>query len=442
MNPRVVRHILLPLHERLLRRPTRAVERGLEQSQWWPAERLATLQVAKLRRLLSTAAANIPLWRQRFADAGIDPAGATLDELTRLPLLDKSQLRAGGAAFTWPGVPGGLFPATTGGSSGEPLRFWTDRARQAADQAARTRSRRWYGIEPGERELYLWGSPVERTRQDRLHEWRDWLVNHRLLDAFRMTPERMRAGLAELERFNPRHLFGYPSTLAMLVRFARDGGRVPRVPALRAVFVTGETLQPADRDILFDTFRVPVSNGYGAREAGFIAHECPAGRLHITAESVIVELLPVAGGAGDLAEVVVTHLDGLGMPLIRYRTGDLARRDSRPCPCGRALPVLAEVAGRCTDLLRRADGGAAHALSLIYVLRDEPAVGRFRIVQRRGLDLDVSIVPAGALEPADRARISARLAGQLGGVGVTLRLVDDLPSDASGKFRYVASEAN
>ena len=36
---------------------------------------------------------------------------------------------------------------------------------------------------------------------------------------------------------------------------------------------------------------MPVADCYGSREAGFIAHECPAGNYHITAENVIVEIL-------------------------------------------------------------------------------------------------------------------------------------------------------
>ena len=54
----------------------------------------------------------------------------------------------------------------------------------------------------------------------------------------------------------------------------------------------------------------------GCREAGIVAHECPQGRLHVNAESVLVE---VVDGA-----VVLTTLDNFAMPLVRYRNEDLA----------------------------------------------------------------------------------------------------------------------
>lgn len=444
MHPAIVRHVVLPLHERLLSRPTLTMLAALERSQWLAPAELAALQTEKLRDLFRVAAANIPFWRDRLAD--IDVTNATPADLARIPTLTRADLRTAGSAATWPGVPGGLTRGTTGGSTGEPLAFFTDRARQAADQAARARSRRWFGIEPGERELYLWGSPVEQSRQDRLKSLRDRLVNHRLLNAFTLSPDRLRDYVTEIARYNPVQLFGYPSTLAELARFAIAERLTCRAPALRGVFVTGETLLPADREAIARWCGAPVWNCYGARDAGFVAHECPHGRMHMTADSLLVELLDphhdAPAEAGKVGEVVVTHLDARGMPFIRYRTGDLAVPDPRACPCGRGLPLLATIEGRRSDLLRRADGGSAHALSVIYVLRDEPAVRRFRIVQQENRDLVVSVVPAGEIDGPERSRIAAALSRQLGGVGVDLRLVSDLPNDPSGKFRYVTSEAS
>jgi len=444
MAPSFVRRVVLPLHERLCGRDTLAYARDLEFTQWWPPEKLRRFQTLRLRSLFASAAQHSPFFRNRFAAARLDPEAVTLQDLPRLPPLTKADIRENLDLLTWPAVPGGLRRSTTGGSTGTPVAFYMDRARQAADQAARIRSRRWFGIEPGDRELYLWGSPVELTTQDRVKSLRDRLMNHRLLNAFDMTPGQMRDYLAQIDHFNPAHVFGYPSSLARLVSLANSIGHRSAAPALRAVFVTGEWLDPADRQALADYFRVPIANGYGAREAGFVAHECPQSRLHVTDESLIVELVDAAGQPvpdGEPGEVVVTHLENLGMPLIRYRTGDVARRDPNPCPCGRGISVLQQVEGRRTDQLMRKDGGTAHALSVIYVLRETPGVREFKVVQRAGLDLDVALVPDCEFDRVDQASLASRLGRQLGGVDVTLRLVDQIASDRSGKFRYVVSEA-
>jgi len=444
VHPVIVRRILLPIHERIVGRGTFAYLGELEQTQWWPAERLRELQQAKLRRLLRHAFNQCPFYRERIAQAGVDPEAATLDQLPCLPTLDKAEIAKNRLAMIDPTVPGGLHHFTTGGSTGEPLAFEMDRTRQAADQAARARTRRWFGIDVGEREAYLWGSPVEQSAQDRAKRVRDALTNQRLFNAFRMTPREMSRYLEELQRFDPVHLFGYPSSIARLVRHAAESGRPVRNTSLRAVFVTGELFLKSDRAVIEEFFAVPVADGYGSREGGFIAHQCPAGSYHVTMESLIVELLDGTGrpvGVGQSGEIAITHLDAYGMPFIRYRTGDLARRSSRVCPCGRGLESLEIIEGRRTDMLRTTAGGFAHALSLIYVLRDEPTVGEFKVVQRANLDLDVTIVARGGFDDASADRVSRLLKRQIGeGVEVRIRLVEQIEPDPSGKHRYVVSE--
>lgn len=91
----MVRHILSPLHERLLGRNTFACLRELEASQWQSPEELRALQRAKLRRLLILAAAHCPYYRDLFKDRAVDlQRDDPFDALTRLPLLDKTTLRA------------------------------------------------------------------------------------------------------------------------------------------------------------------------------------------------------------------------------------------------------------------------------------------------------------------------------------------------------------
>lgn len=441
MHPLVVKHLVLPVHEKLLGRGTLRYLRQLEESQWWSFRHLCGLQEAKLRHLAAKAQANCPYYRRRFAEAGVEPARMRLGDLLRLPTLSKTEIADHAEEMSDPTVSGGLFPYTTGGSTGAPLSFKIDRSRQASDQAARARTRRWFDIDLGERELYLWGSPVELTTQDRARQLRDRLANHCLLDAFNMTPRSMTRYLDVLERFDPVHLFGYPSSLSRLFRHARETGWPIRAPSLRAVFVTGEVFDRADRAVIEEAVSTPVADGYGSREGGFIAHQCPLGAYHVTMESHIVELLDADGwpvAPGECGEITATHLDALGMPFIRYRTGDMARRCIEPCPCGRGLETLTGIEGRKTDMLRTAAGGYAHGLSVIYVLREVPAIREFKIVQGPNLDLDVSLVLRRELSSAELGKIAGQLKQRIGAeIDVRLNVVERIEPDRSGKYRHV-----
>ena len=57
-----------------------------------------------------------------------------------------------------------------------------------------------FGVAPGDREVYLWGAPVELSKQDRLKALRDRLTNQLLLSAFAMSPEAMADYVSRIER--------------------------------------------------------------------------------------------------------------------------------------------------------------------------------------------------------------------------------------------------
>ncbi|MFH1111051.1 MAG: phenylacetate--CoA ligase family protein [Planctomycetota bacterium] len=463
--PIVAGRVIYPLHERLLRRPTFAFARELERSQWLSPNDIRALQRRKLRALLRHARDNVPFYRRRFDDAGIDRDGDDpLEILRRLPLLDKTEIRASLGDMLWHQAPGGLFQTSTGGSTGEPLILYVDRRRQACDQAARIRSHRWFGARPGDRELYLWGSPIEKQRSEGVKRLRDALFNQRLLDAFNMSPERMDAYLDEWDRFQPVSLFGYPSSIVLLVDHARSRGRRLDTRCLRAVFVTGEVCCPRDREKIAAYFEVPVADGYGSRDAGFIAHECPEGRLHVTAENVLVEIVddhrPVASGGqtsrprvrrrdqdgsvreGPCGEIVITHLDAYAMPLIRYRTGDMGRLLPGRCSCGRGLPLMDVVQGRTTDFLYLPDGNTRHALSIIYPLRETPGVSRFRVVQHDDYSVVIEVVCDDRIARVTPEAVARRVRPVIGEhVPLDVRLVERIDPMASGKHRYVISHA-
>lgn len=381
-------------------------------------------------------------------DAGADPSSEDpWDVLASLPATTKQNIREHLADMLWLDVPGGLRPSSTGGSTGQPLQFFLDREREACDQAARGLTRGWYGVRNGQRELWLWGSPIEAVRTDRWRRLRDGALNHRLIRAFDLSSVTMNRYYRELLRYRPACIVGYPSTLARWAHFLRDRSGAGRtVRTLKAVFVTGEVCDTRQRTLITDVFGAPVADGYGSREAGFIAHECPAGRRHIISEHVLVETLDAHGRPtppGVEGEVTITHLRGRGMPLIRYRTGDTAALLPGRCACGRGFPLMSQVTGRRTDIIRLADGTEMHGLSVIYPLREIPAVAEYQIIQQADLSLDVAVVAPSSSDATALCRdIQQRLARTMRGqTPVRVRAVPHISRSVSGKHRSVVSYA-
>ncbi len=445
MHPKLVKYLTFPLHEKIIGRKTFSYLRELERLQWASPSQLDELQFEKLKALLMHAGKNIPFYAKRFRASGFDPAKMqSVEDFKVLPLLTKAEIRENLKDMTWSSCPGGLHRYNTGGSSGQPLIFYFDRRRQAYDAAARALTHRWWGIDVGDKELYLWGSPLEITKQDRIKDVRDRLTNQLLLSAFELSPAQLHLYVKKMEKFKPRCIFGYPSSIDLFCRMAKQHGYELKNLDIRVVFSTAEVLYEHQKKNISKTFGgVAVANCYGSREGGFISHECPKGAMHVMDPNVIVEYVrngrPV--GSGLDGEIVVTHMDNWAMPFIRYRTEDVAQFDDKPCMCGRHFSVMKKIQGRTTDFVVTPDGRWQHALSVIYVVRDIPGVAQFKIIQETIHEIRVLLkVDANLFPKEGRDLIVKGFKKRMGKeVDVAIEMVDEIEKDASGKYRYVVS---
>jgi phenylacetate-CoA ligase len=447
MYTSVVSRVMFPLHELLKRHTTVAVRQRMERSQWWPEARLEALQLERLGRLLARAHNQVPYYRALFSGIGFDPRRdlQSLADLRRLPLLDKAAIRAAGEGMKAADAVG-LARFNTGGSSGEPLIFYIGKERVSHDVAAKWRATRWWNVDIGDPEIVVWGSPIELGAQDNVRAVRDRMLRTVLLPAFAMSEAKLDGFLAQIRTLRPRMLFGYPSALSHIARHAKARGVRMNDLGIRVAFVTSERLYDEQRAQISETFGCPVANGYGGRDAGFIAHQCPQGGMHLTAEDIIVEILDPAGQPvprGQSGEIVVTHLATGDFPFIRYRTGDVGVLDTASCSCGRGLPLLKEIQGRSTDFLVAQDGTVMHGLALVYILRDLPEVKAFKITQETLELTKVQVVAAAPLSDRAKAAIVRGFKARLGAnVAVELEQVAAIAPEKSGKFRYVVSKVD
>ena len=446
-SPRIVSRLVYRAQETAIGRPTFALLESLERSQWMSGTEIQQLQEEQATRLLHSALRHSPWHADRIRMAGLEkPIAAghlTLEELRRLPTMTKRDARENVDRIVWRGTPGGVYRYNTGGSSGEPLIFYFGRTRQASDAAGRMRARRWWGVEPGAREVYLWGAPVELAKTDRVKTIRDRLLNQLVLNAFAMSAENMDEYVHAINAFRPECVYGYASSVALLAAYARGKALRLQLPELRVVCTTGEPLYPNQRALIGEVFGAPVANEYGSRDIGFTAHETPAGQMLLMNESILLEVLDANGQPapqGMVGEAVVTGLRSEAQPFIRYRTGDMVRVSGAQCRAGRGLQVIDDVVGRKTDFVVRADGTVMHALAVIYVLRAVEGITEFRLIQHSVRDVEVLVVPDVHWSEAGRERVIDGLRKRLGGdTRVDIRLVDAIAPEASGKHRYVVS---
>lgn len=443
---RFVAAVVFPLQEWLKKHDTVRRRRQLEQSQWLPLATLQQQQNAKLHNFISAACQHVPYYRTLLQQLQLIPADFnTTADLAKLPFLTKAVITENFNQLTADNA-GGLKRFNTGGSSGQPLIFLLGNERVSHDVAAKWRATRWWNVDIGDKEIVAWGSPIELGAQDRTRLLRDMLFRSQLIPAFDMSEQKLLAFLQRIRDYQPKMLFGYPSVYHLLAQTAQKHGIAMNDLGIKVVFVTSERLYPYQRELIEQVFAAPVANGYGGRDAGFIAHQCPAGGMHLSFEDIVVEIIDPASGevlpAGRAGEIVVTHLATSEFPFIRYRTGDIATLATTPCSCGRSLPLLESIEGRSTDFVVASDGTMMHGLALIYILRDIDGIAAFKIIQHSLSHTTVQLVwPAGVLPKVVSSQISSGFQARLGhNVQIDVEQLDEIAPEKSGKYRYVISK--
>lgn len=440
-----VSKVAFPLHEKLKNHNSVAIRKSLELSQWQNRDEIIATRNKRLTRFMHRVYQDVPYITELLDSCGVTPSEIIdAQALAKLPFTTKEVIKRNFEQLK-SSQAGELTQGNTGGSSGTPLIFMLGKDRVSHDVAQKWRATRWWGVDIGDKEIVAWGSPIELGSQDRVRRIRDGLFRSFLIPAFDLTTDTINGFIAQIKRRRPAMLFGYPSVYAMIAKQAKAMNISLSELGIKVIFVTSERLYDHQRQVIEAVFCCPVANGYGGRDAGFIAHQCPQGGMHISAEDIIVEIIDQQGNVlpdGQSGEIVVTHLASADFPFIRYRTGDVGTISTNACACGRGLPTLEAIDGRSTDFVVASDGTKMHGLALIYILRELAQVEEFKITQLSLNETEVQLVAS----QFDQALVDSVTAGFMARLGhdvkVNVRQVDVIEPELSGKFRYVISHVD
>ncbi len=248
------------------------------------------------------------------------------------PLLEKESLRHGLQSFT-SGYDWLSAPATTGGTSGVPLKVVRslqaivfeqasiDRVIEIAGSDARTaRTTILRGDNP--RDIVVSPNPdIEIINGGRMMTMSANAVTH-------VSVENV---ANQIEKFGPQLLCAYPSALETLCRFLRDSGR--RIP-IKSVVTSSEVVRPEAWRLIEQTLGARLVDYYGQAERIAFAHATAPREYRFSCAYSYVEFIPYDGqimrreSEYRLYEIVGTSYWNNLLPIVRYRTGDLIRLPS------------------------------------------------------------------------------------------------------------------
>ena len=421
-----------------------------------PREEIAALQCYRLIRLVRRVYENVPFYRKKLDEMGIQPGDIrTLDDLRRLPFTYKQDLRDN--------YPYGLFAVpqaqlarihassgTTGkqtvvGYTHNDLKIWgeiTARALSAAGVTAEDFVHISYGYG-----LFTGGLG--------LHEGATTLG----ASVIPVSTGNTKRQIQIMQDFGSNCLCCTPSYAMHIAETMQQMGVDPSSLKLRAGIFGAEPWTEAMRRRIEEMMRIKAYDIYGMSElmGPGVAYECSAqDGMHINEDHFIVEVIDPETGEpvpdGEKGELVFTCISKEALPLIRYRTRDISAVTREKCSCGRTFLRMKKPQGRTDDMLIIRGVNVFPSQVESVLLGFDFVTPNYQItVSREGaLDsvrIDVEMAEGVAFdtvrEVESRARMLRSAIEQVLNIAATVRLVPPGTLERSeGKARHVVDTRN
>lgn len=354
-------------------------------------EERAQQQLERLQSTLNRAYKNVPFYRNRFDQQGIDLSQAeTLRDLARLPFTGREHFSDN--------YPYGLFAVplrdvvrihtaqgtavrpTVSGYTKQDLQVWRELvARGLSAAGVSSADILQIDLDPG---LANWGRDYKDGAES---------VGASVIPLSALPPEKQ---LMVMRDYRTSVLVTTPSAAEQLSELIFRSRINPNELSLRTLVLVGEASKGGVQAQLEEQLHVKTWVHYGLSEVPgpALAFQCEERKgLHVGEDHFCVEVInPATGNVqpdGEEGELVLTTLTTRAFPLIRYRTGDRVRLIPEACSCGRTLRRMEWLPQR-TDEMMTIRGVKIHHLQILLLL--ERALGfipqsyRF-LIRRRDL---------------------------------------------------------
>lgn len=267
-----------------------AFERGYEERQNFTAADWAAYQQQCLTAILAVAGNHVPYYRQNWSKA--EKLAADCGRLAEVPLLPKEPLRANPWSFVRDDIKirkPNIFH--TSGSTGTPIAsIWTTRELRNSLALREVRSARWAGVSFKLPRATFSGRMVEPDPQSKGPFYRFNAVERQVyLSAFHLRPDTAEAYVHALARHKVQWLTGYAVSYYLLAKFILEQKLSP--PTIKAIITTSEKVTTDMRRVMEAAFRCKVFEEYSTVENAVFASECTHGKLHVSPDTCVLEIL-------------------------------------------------------------------------------------------------------------------------------------------------------
>lgn len=415
-----------------------------KQSQWGSQQQLTSSQFKKLTELISHAYKHVPYYKDYMEKAEIEPKDIiSLKDLNKLPIVDKAEIKLHKREMVTNNIEDyNAAEKRTGGSTGEPLKYYVPKLSHSLMWANLWRGWSVTGYQPGDKIAILAGGSllsgfdVKRKLYYYLNNWIPF-------SSYNMSEKTMKSYVRKLKKGNVKFLYGYASSAYELANFMIKRGESIQ---LDGVITTSEVLFPHYRKAIEMAFTCKVFDQYGANDGGVTAFECEQHEgLHIGMERCLVEIVDEEGNSvpdGVEGRILLTDLSNYAMPFIRYEVGDYGAISTKPCPCGRGLIRFTHIKGRQQEFIYSAGNRKVHGGFFSTTFRQYDAIEQFQVIQDNVGEVRVRLKLSDSRFEQNIERIRRRILEQAELNKVNLEITDNFEKTRGGKHKFVINNVS
>jgi len=324
---------------------------------------------------------------------------------------------------------------TSGGSTGEPVRFIQDMEFRYIQRKIAYEQKSWTGYEFGELMIKLWGNEKEILSDKKNYKAMilDWLKNVKFLNTFKMGEKEIKNYINFFNENPPKLIVAYVQSIYQIAKYIKNNNlKAPKIPA---IMTTAGNLYSSHKKLIEEVFNTKVFNRYGSREVGSIACSKEGEELYVN-KYVWVEVLTENGEVKEngKGELLITSLTNYAMPLIRYKIGDIGEVETK-----NNQQIIKKLYGRDVDVFKTKEGDLIDGEYFSHLFYFMDWIYKYQVVQK---DYDYIVVKIATKKPnkKDMELIKKGIEKVMGKCKVEFEIVDDIPELSSGKFRYTISE--
>lgn len=417
----------------------------LTEQQNLSAEQIEHLNWEKRKSLLKYAYEKVPYYQSKYQSIGLHPDDIkNPEDYSLVPILTREDIRDNFGQLKSVDVSKkDVMLATTGGTTGEPLKVLRDR--RIPEHAMSWRMREWWGVKLGVNEGIVLRD-TQTSRKARLLNTISWYPAKRVrLDASSMTPDSMKQFVDRFNMICPPLVWGYVGGIDHLASFIEENGLSVTSP--KAIWCTAAPLSEIQRQRIESVFSAPVYEQYGCCEVFSLAAQCSVkDKMHRFHDIRHIEVTDEQGRTlddGVEGDILITDLENYAFPIIRYRNGDRGKLIHGSCSCGINLPLMDKVKGRQSDIVYLPDNSSISGEYLTTLFDDFPdAVKAFQVHQADDYSIKLLYIPSANTEQLNHAlKVIQHTLGEKINSQTTLifQETEQIKHDR-GKLRFIISD--